>query len=569
MVKPYLTSNMLIYIRFYIVAILITLWSCNEKAVNRSSGDGIQTIKLDGNIEDWPSGSFVRFLIAPWNHNQIDSTIFQTYLDENYLYFYFDTKDTSRYILPYIDEMSVADGDRVELFFSATGDLNDGYYCAEMDPQGYILDYQATFYRDFDRDWDFKTLETATDISDDRYLVEGRVALSELEELGMQETFYLGIYRADFKGKDDVVWYSWNIPDSDTPDFHIPSSLKMVSLKNKNGDSKSLTPVISNQQSYYNKGVLIYPENIELAPMWPLWAKQAGINTIGVHPGGGHLRNTLIKSQLFMESAAGQEFLKKCDSLDIQVEYEVHGIEELLPRDLFNENPEMFRMDTMGVRRNDYNFCPHSQEALEIIADNAIEYSRICKPTTGRYFFWTDDARPMCHCDLCSQYSDSEKALIYENYLIGQLRKFDPRATLAHLAFAGTIEAPDTSKVKPAEGIFLEFAPIGRNFTQPYYEQEEIVDNYRHLIENLKVFPVHTAQISDYWLNVAKFSGRKKPYKKMPWSKEVFHQDVSFYNRLGINHFTTFAGGIDMDYVKDHGHPPLEDYGNILNKLLP
>ena len=36
-----------------------------------------------------------------------------------------------------------------------------------------------------------------------------------------------------------------------------------------------------------------------------------------------------------LQSDAGQSFLAKCGQLGLQVEYELHAMKELLPRDLF------------------------------------------------------------------------------------------------------------------------------------------------------------------------------------------------------------------------------------------
>ena len=74
----------------------------------------------------------------------------------------------------------------------------------------------------------------------------------------------------------------------------------------------------------------------------------------------------------------------------------------------------------------------------------------------------------------------------------------------------------------------------------------------------------------EYWLDVSRFSGWKRPAKKLPWNREVFLADLDTYAGRGIRHVTTFACYIDADYLKRHGEPlALNDYGAGLRNLPP
>src|SRR5688500_13007572 len=194
---------------------------------------------------------------------------------------------------------------------------------------------------------------------------------------------------------------------------------------------------------FKTRGVVLAVEDLSTVD-WPTKASESGINTIATH---------ITPSQVatFIQSPKGQHFLAQCEKLGIEVEHELHAMNDLLPRSLFTEDSMMFRMNKAGRRVADYNLCVHSEKALDIASQNAVKYAKILTPTTGRYFYWIDDAMPMCYCSQCNQYSDSEQALILENRMIIALKQFDPRATLAHLAYANTMEAP--KKVKPEPGI--------------------------------------------------------------------------------------------------------------------
>lgn len=231
-------------------------------------------------------------------------------------------------------------------------------------------------------------------------------------------------------------------------------------------------------------------------------------------------------------------------------------MKELLPRSLFEKHPEMFRMDKKGKRQRNDNLCVHSEKALEVVCANAIKIGNVLKPTTGRYFYWIDDARDKCH-----EYSDSEQALILENRILKALRTIDKNATLAHLAYSNTIMPSE--KIKPDASMFLEFAPIHHQLDKPLKDQKGS-HSLQTLKGNLAVFPVETAQVLEYWLDVSMASKWKRPFVKLLWYPKVFTADVVTYSSLGIKHITSLGCGIDKYYYDTHGEPPIKEYGNGL-----
>ena len=298
---------------------------------------------------------------------------------------------------------------------------------------------------------------------------------------------------------------------------------------------------------------------------WPSRVAQAGLTTIATHV-------TPSEVSRFVRTDKGREFLAQCQERGIEVEHELHAMSDLLPRDLFEKDPSMYRMNEQGQRSPDCNCCVHSPKAVEMVCENVLKYAGILRPTTGRYFFWMDDGRPMCQCPRCRAYSDSEQALILENEMLRALRKVDARATLAHLTYARTMAAP--VQVKPASGVFLEFAPIGRTWSEPIGRREAQQGQHGRYLDlldsNLEVFGRDNAQVLEYWLDVSLFSSWKREAKKrLPWRREVFLQDVGTYANRGIRHITSFAVYVDADYVRRYGEPPLDEYGEGLRNFEP
>jgi len=313
---------------------------------------------------------------------------------------------------------------------------------------------------------------------------------------------------------------------------------------------------------FQTRGVVIRPSDLRKWP-WPEKAERAGLTTIGTH---------IFPHEVaaFVATEEGQAFLEACRERGLEVEHELHAMNDLLPRSLFEKDPAMFRMNEKGERAPDYNLCVHSQAAVEVVCENAVRYAELLRPTTGRYFYWVDDGRPMCRCPQCKGLSDSDQALLLENAMLDALRKTDARATLAHLAYARTMTAP--TQVKPEPGIFLEFAPIARRFDKPLSDRSASrhADYLDDLDANLAVFGSEGAQALEYWLDESLFyRGNQRTLTKIPWRREVFLDDLATYGARGVRHITTFAVMVNADYVQQFGEPPLGEYGRGLVEYGP
>jgi len=127
-------------------------------------------------------------------------------------------------------ERGLEDFDRVELFFSPVADMSRPYVCAEIGINGAVLDYRATYYRQMNYWWGFKTLATGAFPIDGGYAVTGSVEVVELASLGIDpKRFWLGAFRADFApGCRLVDWYAAIPQGMGEPDFHRPEMLMPV-----------------------------------------------------------------------------------------------------------------------------------------------------------------------------------------------------------------------------------------------------------------------------------------------------------------------------------------------------
>lgn len=309
------------------------------------------------------------------------------------------------------------------------------------------------------------------------------------------------------------------------------------------------------------RGIVLSPADLD----WEGWIEgmqQAGLNYLGLCSSFGDLLG-------FAVSPRGQAVLAAAVDAGIEVNFEMHVLSSLLPRHLFERSPELFRMDEAGNRTADANFCVSNETARAIVGENAREFSARLRKLGdfGRHYFWPDDYQPWCHCPDCRELTYSDQALTYANLVCEALRKVRPSACVAHLAYGTALEPP--TRVRPAEGVFLQFAPIRRRYDAAF-DAPDCDENRRHadvLAALLGVFDARQAEALEYWLDVSMFSRWQKPAVRLPFSEEFLQADVAFYRRQGIRRISTFGVYIDAEYVERFGYPPLQEYGAALEAL--
>ncbi len=97
------------------------------------------------------------------------------------------------------------------------------------------------FYRKFDYTWSWPNghLFTKGCINTDGYRVDVKISLESLKALDLihKNIIQIGIYRGDCislpneKQKNaDIKWITWVDPNTETPDFHVPSSFGFLEL---------------------------------------------------------------------------------------------------------------------------------------------------------------------------------------------------------------------------------------------------------------------------------------------------------------------------------------------------
>lgn len=305
------------------------------------------------------------------------------------------------------------------------------------------------------------------------------------------------------------------------------------------------------------KGVVLLTD--ELNANWARLLAGSGVSVVGIHPGGGKDAAALLEAYYRRgpDLAAQERFLAG----GAEIEYELHAASWLLPRELFASHPEYFRCGADGCRTPDDNLCVSSREALAVAAERAALLAKRFPPTDGRYHFWMDDRKgAFCRCGKCRQYTPSEQETIFCNSVLEAVRSVDSRAKLSYLAYFDTIAPPE--KVRPAPGVFLEYAPMGRDFSKALADPgcEKNARELSSLAGLLRVFGTADSQALDYWLDNSMYSGWKKPPKQFAPDLAVMESDLALYRREGLDCASVFACYLGDDYLARYPFPDLSAF---------
>lgn len=213
---------------------------------------------------------------------------------------------------------------------------------------------------------------------------------------------------------------------------------------------------------------------------------------------------------------------------DMGLDYGGHWLPGSLPRDLFNEHPEYFRMEN-GKRTNDLNMCASSPEAIEIMAKNVqpnIDYMKaFSRPET--LHLWADDIFDggSCSCDKCKDLSGSDQLLKILNDLTAKLDLPDD-LKIADIAYHGSVIPPTTVKASPH--LRVMYAARERCYRHPLDGCETNKRYLEYLKGNIKAMP-DGSEVFDYLQDLILFRFMAVPLHP------VIGKDAKIYKDAGVD----------------------------------
>jgi len=311
------------------------------------------------------------------------------------------------------------------------------------------------------------------------------------------------------------------------------------------------------------RSVILKPSELLERRWLPLMA-DAGLNTLMLH--AARLPEEIDALLIYVESDDGRRVFEDAGARGLSIEYEMHTASWLLPRELFHGDPSLFRMTVAGERTPQSNFCFSSERAWEIAAERARELVTRLPSQTGRYLLYPDDtAQGVCHCPLCASLSAGDQALIYAERLQEIIPGVHAGAQVAYLAYLSTLSQPPTLHA-PADGVFLEYAPIRRCYRHALDDPACAVnrDHVAALDRLVHYFAGHSLHATEYWLDASRHSGWRRPARRLAVADDVVRRDVSFYARRGFDSIATYAVMCGREYWETYGPPPVTAYGAAL-----
>ena len=297
--------------------------------------------------------------------------------------------------------------------------------------------------------------------------------------------------------------------------------------------------------------ILIHPD--ELSRSWIERAKRNRIERVSLHPRGGIAAKESLEEMLDMLKR--EDYRALIDELiaeGIEVGYEFHAASYLLPRELFAEHPEYFRMDESGERTPESNFCFSNPEARHIVAERAAELADALYRSPDDFYFWLDDSRKgSCKCAECKKRSFADHQIGIMKMMADEIRKRRPSAKMCYLAYFEALALP--TEESACDSVFLEYAPFDRYMGDLTLDGE----NMKTLRSLLDFFGKEDSKLLEYWFDNSMFSRWKKPPKPFAPDNDKIHREIELYRSLGFSCISSFACFLGEDYVALHGEPDL------------
>ena len=290
----------------------------------------------------------------------------------------------------------------------------------------------------------------------------------------------------------------------------------------------------------------------------------ADIEILGIHPIGGSQAHIHVERMLeLMKTDQYRHVIDYAYKKGLKVEYEIHAASYLLPRNLFADHPEYFRMDSDGARNPELNFCVSNNDALSLFAHNAALLARSLYRSTDNFYFWLDDGwNSFCSCEKCRELAASDQQTVALNAALRQIKKDIPDAKLAFLAYCETMLPPIA--VTPDEDIFLEYAPFAKYTAKGEDAPDKIIKENEMLKPLMKKFGVYSSKLLEYWYDNSLFSGWKKPPKEFTLDKEAMQRDIRTAKETGFEYISTFACFLGEDYEELFGAPDYMPFGRAI-----
>jgi hypothetical protein len=246
------------------------------------------------------------------------------------------------------------------------------------------------------------------------------------------------------------------------------------------------------------------------------------------------------------DSMKFEEYAPIAERLGIRLEIGGHGLPTLLPRELFEEKPELFRMyqpeDFGGGRMKDFNLCVTHPESKKIIQEH---YRKKLEELKGKPIYalhaWPDDLMGggWCLCPSCRALSPCDQATLAMRHLAEVVAEGNYNVRIPLIAYHDTMHPGN--KIAPPPEAFLLFAPRERCYAHPL--DDPSCRRNRFYMEALKEWSgafkgIDDAHTFEYYTGILLF---RCMYPFMP---DVVIREMDIYKEHDIETHCTIIGGL-------------------------
>ncbi|MGI6713868.1 MAG: hypothetical protein ACOX3K_02270 [Bacilli bacterium] len=312
----------------------------------------------------------------------------------------------------------------------------------------------------------------------------------------------------------------------------------------------------------YNKGIIIIYN--DFTEDWLPILKASSIKLIGLHSlyklGG-------VEAYLeWLHRESTKALIEKFEAEGFIFVHQLHVLDYLLPKSLFENHREWFRENKDHERINDWNLCPSNAEVLQYIENRTYELALALRQKNHKYYLWPDDSiDSICYCKKCAKLTGADQAIIIAEAMLKGLKRYDENAKLSFLAYQ---DAMGEITIEHSDNLFLQFAPILRNHNEPITSNDEKNKHNRAVLNALKN-KFKDIEILEYYLDASYFcQWKKENVSNIVINKEVLARDCEFYKSSGATTITTFAGFINKQWFERFGTQAFKDYVEVINKYF-
>lgn len=228
------------------------------------------------------------------------------------------------------------------------------------------------------------------------------------------------------------------------------------------------------------------------------------------------------------------DLLPLAKKVGLRMELGGHGFSKLLPRELFDEKPELFRMfqpdDFGGRRMADSNLCVTNQKTKRIVQKN---FRKKLTESKGAYalHLWADDlpAGGWCQCPSCRAFPPEDQATLAMRILADEAKSIGNDMKIPVLAYHDTMTPGP--EVDVSDNMFLLFAPRERCYGHALDDSN--CQRNRFYLDALKQWMKKFDGIRDnhtfeYYFDQILFRGMH------PYIPEIIAGDMNAYEKHGI-----------------------------------